>query len=102
LLSDIIKDVDLVLIMSVDPGFGAQSFLPISIDKLRQAADMISEKNPGAFLEVDGGIDATTVDRVVEAGANVLVAGTFVFGASDIPGAIRTLRERGNAAARKR
>jgi ribulose-phosphate 3-epimerase len=102
LLSDIIKDVDLVLIMSVDPGFGAQSFLPISIDKLRQAADMISEKNPGAFLEVDGGIDATTVDRVVEAGANVLVAGTFVFGASDIPGALRTLRERGNAAAMKR
>jgi ribulose-phosphate 3-epimerase len=102
LLTDIISDVDLVLIMSVNPGFGGQTFLPGSVEKLRQTADMIKQRSPEAFLEVDGGIDATTVERVVEAGANVLVAGNFIFGGKDIPGAIRILRERGNATAVKR
>ena len=100
LLGDIITDVDLVLIMSVNPGFGGQTFLPGSVEKLSQTADMIKQKSPEVLLEVDGGIDATTVERVVQAGANVLVAGNFVFGGNDIPGAIRLLRERGNAVKR--
>jgi ribulose-phosphate 3-epimerase len=95
LLADIIKDVDLVLIMSVNPGFGGQSFIPHSLQKLREAASMIRQVKPEVLLEVDGGIDDVTAPQVVEAGATVLVAGTHVFGAPDIPQAIRSLREHG-------
>ena len=101
LLKDIIRDADLVLIMSVNPGFGGQSFIPGSVAKIEQAASLIKERNPSAYLEVDGGIDADTVDRVVGAGANVLVAGNYVFGSKDINGAIAHLRERANAVSRQ-
>ncbi|HET6272077.1 MAG TPA: ribulose-phosphate 3-epimerase [Bacteroidota bacterium] len=92
LLKDIIRHVDLVLIMSVNPGFGGQSFLPGSYGKLREAADLIRQLKPEVHLEVDGGIDAETAHGAVEAGANVLVAGSFVFGSKNIAGAIKTLR----------
>jgi ribulose-phosphate 3-epimerase len=95
LLADIIRDVDLVLVMSVNPGFGGQSFIPHTLEKLREVSAMIRAVKPEIMLEVDGGIDDVTAPAVVEAGANVLVAGTHVFGAPDIPGAIRSLRERG-------
>jgi len=98
LLKDIIRDVDLVLIMSVNPGFGGQSFLPGSHMKLREAADMIKQMKPEVYLEVDGGIDADTVQGVVDAGANVLVAGNYVFGSKDIPNAIKTLRLKSSGA----
>lgn len=91
-LSDIIADVDLVLIMSVNPGFGGQKFLPGSLEKLRLAAALIRENKPGIHLEVDGGIDGTTARQVIEAGATVLVSGNYVFGSPDIPTAIQTLR----------
>ena len=97
LLSDIIRDVDLVLVMSVNPGFGAQTFIPASIDRLRQAATMINTIKPNVYLEVDGGIDDTTAGAVVRAGANVLVSGNYVFGEGRIREAIRTLRETGDA-----
>ncbi len=93
-LSEIIGDVDLVLIMSVNPGFGGQKFIPHSTEKLRQTADMIKQKNPAVLLEVDGGIDDTTAQLVVEAGATVLVAGNFIFGSKNIPEAIRLLRSK--------
>jgi ribulose-phosphate 3-epimerase len=92
LLSDIIGEVDLVLIMSVNPGFGGQKFLPAALEKLRQAAAMIREKHPGVHLEIDGGIDPVTAPQVVAAGANVLVSGNYVFSSPDIPAALRTLR----------
>jgi ribulose-phosphate 3-epimerase len=92
LLSDIIGEVDLVLIMSVNPGFGGQKFLPGSLEKLRQAAALICEKHPGIHLEIDGGIDAGTAPQVVAAGATVLVSGNYVFNSPDIPVAVRTLR----------
>ncbi len=92
-LRDIIKFVDLVLIMSVNPGFGGQTFIVGSTDKLRQAADMIKQCKPEVYLEVDGGIDEMNAGKVVEAGANVLVAGNYVFGSGDIGGAITTLRK---------
>ena len=95
LLSDIIRDVDMVLVMSVNPGFGGQTFIPHSLQKLREMSAMIREVKPEVMLEVDGGIDDITAAQVVEAGANVLVAGTHVFGAPDIPAAIRSLREHG-------
>ncbi|MBM2840711.1 MAG: rpe [Bacteroidetes bacterium] len=91
-LRNIIKFVDLVLIMSVNPGFGGQSFIKGSIDKLREAADMIKQAKPEVFLEVDGGIDASTAEKVVTAGANVLVSGNYVFGSGNIQTAIATLR----------
>jgi ribulose-phosphate 3-epimerase len=94
-LRDIIRDVDLVLIMSVNPGFGGQSFIPHSLQKLHEVAGMIREVKPDVMLEVDGGIDDVTAPQVVEAGATVLVAGTHIFGAADIPQAIRSLREHG-------
>jgi len=91
-LKDIITEVDLVLIMSVNPGFGGQAFIPHAVEKLRLTADMIKQKNPGVFLEVDGGIDPATAPLVVQAGANVLVAGNAVFGRGDIPSAIEAIR----------
>lgn len=93
-LKDIISEVDLVLIMSVNPGFGGQSFINHSFMKLRETADMIRQKKADVFLEVDGGIDLVTTPGVVEAGANVLVAGNAIFGTKDIKLAIRQLREK--------
>ena len=98
LLRDIIEEVDLVLIMSVNPGFGGQTFIPQSLEKLRQAAAMIKQTNPSIYLEVDGGIDAHTAVSVVEAGADVLVAGNFVFHSSSIAGAISALRRAAQSA----
>jgi ribulose-phosphate 3-epimerase len=95
LLADILRDIDLVLIMSVNPGFGGQSFIPHALEKVREASAMIRQIKPDVMLEVDGGIDAVTAPGVVEAGANVLVAGTHIFGAPDIPQAIRSLRSCG-------
>jgi len=92
-LSNIVPVVDLILLMSVHPGFGGQVFMPESIARLRELADVIKQKRPDVYLEVDGGIDSETAGPVVEAGANVLVAGSFVYRSGDIPGAIRTLRQ---------
>lgn len=91
-LSETMPYVDLVLIMSVNPGFGGQKFIPTSTEKLRQTADIIKQKKPEIHLEVDGGIDDTTAAAVVKAGANVLVAGNYIFGQGNIVGSIATLR----------
>lgn len=93
LLSDIIHDVDLILVMSVNPGFGGQSFIPHTLKKLRDVAAMIRQSGREIMLEVDGGIDETTTPAVVEAGATVLVAGTYIFRSQDIPRAVRSLRK---------
>ena len=92
LLVEILPFVDMVLIMSVNPGFGGQTFIEASVDKIRRTAGMARDVNPGLFLEVDGGIDTATAPRVTHAGANVLVAGQAIFGAPDIPAAVRALR----------
>lgn len=80
LLEDILIDVDLVLIMTVNPGFGGQSFLSTTLPKIRQVRGMIDRIKPQVELEVDGGIDPTTAPLVVAAGASVLVAGSAIFG----------------------
>lgn len=100
LLTDIIADVDLVLVMSVNPGFGGQSFIPAAVRKIRQAAAMIRDVNPFIHLEVDGGIDRENSQVVAEAGATVIVSGTYVFGSNDIPEAVRTLRSSAEAGAK--
>jgi len=92
-LEEILQDVDQVLVMTVNPGFGHQHFLPTTLPKIRRVRDMIERINPGSDLEVDGGIDAETAPLAVAAGANVLVAGTAVFGANEgVAAAMNRLR----------
>ena len=91
-VQDILGEVDLVLLMSVNPGFGGQAFIPASIGRLRELAAMIGATGRHIELEVDGGIDPETAPKVVAAGATVLVAGQAVFGRGDIRAAIARLR----------
>jgi ribulose-phosphate 3-epimerase len=79
-LTETLPDVNLVLVMTVDPGFGHQQFLRSTLTKIREVRELIGRVNPGCDLEVDGGIDASTARLAFEAGANVFVAGTSVFG----------------------
>jgi ribulose-phosphate 3-epimerase len=90
LLEDVMDQLDLVLIMSVNPGFGGQSFIPRSLEKLAQMKAMIGDRP--IFLEVDGGVTPNNAEAVCAAGANVLVAGSAVFKSSDIPATITALR----------
>lgn len=78
-ISEVLVDVDIVLLMSVNAGFGGQTFIEHSIDRIRQLARMLREVNPDADLAVDGGINPMVARRVVEAGANVLIAGSAIF-----------------------
>jgi ribulose-phosphate 3-epimerase len=87
-----IDKVELILVMTVEPGFGGQSFMADMMPKVSALRKLIDEKNPACELEVDGGINPTTAKKVVAAGANVLVAGSAVYGAPDIDEAIRALR----------
>jgi ribulose-phosphate 3-epimerase len=80
MLEEILPDLDQVLVMTVNPGFGHQHFLKSTLPKIRRVSQMIEQVNPECALEVDGGIDETTAPLAVEAGANVLVAGTSIFG----------------------
>jgi ribulose-phosphate 3-epimerase len=83
MLAEILPDVDLVLAMTVNPGFGGQQFIPGTLGKIRRLRQMIDEVRPGADLEVDGGIEPETAPLAVQAGARVLVAGSAIFGAKD-------------------
>ena len=90
-LVDIIQDVDLVLIMSVNPGFGGQPFIPHSIRKVAELRRLIDSTESQALIEVDGGVNLDTGRLLAEAGADILVAGSYVFNASDPEGAIAGL-----------
>jgi len=90
----VLGDVDQVLVMSVNPGFGGQSFIESSLPKLAQLRRWIDEREISVELEVDGGITPDTIERAARAGANVFVAGTAVFGAPDYGAAIADLRKR--------
>ena len=93
-LAEILADADLVLVMTVNPGFGGQKFIPSTVNKIRRVRQMIDHTRPDIELEVDGGIDAETVPAAVEAGARVLVAGSAIFGAADgVPAAMKRLRD---------
>lgn len=92
LLEDVICDVDLVLIMSVNPGFGGQPFIPRAVEKVKQLRTMIDSSGSKAIIEVDGGVNATTGALLAEAGADALVAGSYVFGASSPEDAIHSLK----------
>jgi ribulose-phosphate 3-epimerase len=95
-LDCLIDDLDLVLIMSVNPGFGGQAFIQNTYRKLRQLRRMCAEHGVGPLVEVDGGISAANAEAVVSAGANMLVAGSSVFKAADRAAAIADIRRAGN------
>src|SRR6476619_2444388 len=86
---------DFVLLMSVNPGFGGQKFVPTMLDKVRRIRRMIDERELDVSIEIDGGIDEHNMDAVVEAGAEMVVAGTAVFGGGDPTTAVRDLMEKG-------
>lgn len=93
-LEEILPDVNQVLVMTVNPGFGHQHFIDTTLPKIRRVREMIDAIEPGADVEVDGGIDAETAPLVVAAGANVLVAGTAVFGEGEsVAAAMQRLRD---------
>jgi ribulose-phosphate 3-epimerase len=91
-LKHVIEDIDLVLLMSVNPGFGGQKFISSVLSKIRQVKEMANELNPKLEIEVDGGVNEETAKLCIEAGANVLVAGSAVFNKEDRAAAIASLR----------
>ena len=92
LLEDVAGDVDFVLVMSVNPGFGGQTFIPHSVEKVRRVRELLVRAGSSAPIEIDGGIDATTAASVVAAGVSILVAGNAIFGTADPEAATRALR----------
>ena len=91
-LEDIIQDVDMVLLMTVNPGFGGQKFIEHSIEKVRRLKALIQQSGSHALIEVDGGVNGETGQRLVEAGVDVLVAGSYVFGAKQPEERIKELK----------
>ena len=92
-LDHVMDKVDLILVMSVNPGFGGQAFIPSALDKIREARRRINQSGRDIWLEVDGGVNASNAGAIVAAGADTLVAGSAVFGEKDRAAAIRRLRE---------
>ena len=92
MLEDIINDVDMVLLMSVNPGFGGQKFIENTLSRVKQLREMVGRKGANVLIEVDGGVQQETAPKLVEAGANVLVSGSYVFKASNPEDAIRGLK----------
>lgn len=91
-LKDLIANLDMVLIMSVNPGYGGQKFIPYCLDKIREIKEFSNKVNPSLLIEVDGGVDKTNVKEIIEAGANVIVAGSAVFNGGEISDNIKQLR----------
>jgi ribulose-phosphate 3-epimerase len=102
LYEDLLGEIDMLLLMTVEPGFGGQRFLDVVLPKVRRARQMISGRDLPVWLQVDGGVSAETIERCVEAGADVLVAGNAVFGADDPAQAVRNLRTQAERAASPR
>ncbi|HOY17334.1 MAG TPA: ribulose-phosphate 3-epimerase [Haliscomenobacter sp.] len=95
LLDDILEDVDLILLMSVNPGFGGQKFIYRTIPKIRRLKDRLIERNLSPLIEIDGGVGLQNAEELLKAGANVLVAGNSVFGAKDPEATIAQLKSIG-------
>ena len=93
LLEDVINDIDMVCLMSVNPGFGGQSFIENTYSKIKKLKDLISRKNASTLIEIDGGVTDKNARQLVEAGANVLVAGNFVFKAENPTQTIADLKK---------
>jgi ribulose-phosphate 3-epimerase len=92
MLEDVITDLDLVLIMSVNPGFGGQHFIPNTYKKIKEIRELADVHNPDLYIEVDGGVDKNNIGKLIAAGANVFVAGSAVFSSADQPAMISILK----------
>lgn len=97
LLADVIQDIDLVLVMSVNPGFGGQSFIENTFKKVRRLKQIIEENNASTLIEVDGGVTSKNTAQLIEAGADALVAGSFVFKSEDPVKTIKELKSLANS-----
>jgi ribulose-phosphate 3-epimerase len=97
-LEDVAKDLDFVLVMSVNPGFGGQAFIPHSLEKVRRLKGLLAATGSSAQIEIDGGVDASNISDIVSAGATILVAGNAIFGSGDAEAATRALRATANGA----
>ncbi len=97
LLENIISELDLLLLMSVNPGFGGQSFIPGILDKINKAGKLLESTGAPAYLQVDGGINLETARQVVEAGCNVLVSGSYVFKSPEPGEAVKSLKNLGSS-----
>ena len=91
-IEEVIDEVDMVLIMSVNPGFGGQQFIPASVDKIKRLKQMIKERSLSVEIQVDGGINRETAQQVIQAGATILVAGSAVYQSEDVYTAIQGIR----------
>jgi ribulose-phosphate 3-epimerase len=89
---DLLAEFDMVLIMTVEPGFGGQKFLDLVLPKIRRARELVRDGEHRVWVQVDGGVDPDTIGRCAEAGADVFVAGSAVYGAGDAAEAVRSLR----------
>lgn len=92
-LDEILSEVDMVLVMSVNPGFGGQKFIPASLTKIRRLKEKLDQIGRPVLIEVDGGVNETTAPQLVQAGVDVLVAGSAVFGSADLKATISTLKQ---------
>jgi ribulose-phosphate 3-epimerase len=92
-VEEALQFADYILVMSVNPGFGGQKFIPQSVDKVKRLRRMIDERQLSVRIEIDGGIDRNNIETVVAAGAEIIVAGSAIFGTSDAEAAVKALRE---------
>jgi ribulose-phosphate 3-epimerase len=97
--ADLISEADMLLLMTIEPGFGGQEFMPLVLPKVRRARELITRYGGDVWLQVDGGVSEETIGRCAEAGADMFVAGSAVFGSADPAGAVKTLRDLAAAAA---
>ncbi len=97
---DLLPEIDMLLVMTVEPGFGGQRFLDVVLPKLRRCGEAIRGRDLDVWLQVDGGVNAETIERCAEAGADVFVAGSAVYGADDPAAAVEALRARAAGVAR--
>lgn len=88
----LLQDLDMVLLMSVNPGFGGQKFIPNVIERVKKLKELINERNPNCLIEVDGGVSDKNIKYLKDAGVDIVVAGSFVFGSSDYKEAIDSLK----------
>jgi ribulose-phosphate 3-epimerase len=95
---DLLPELDMLLVMTVEPGFGGQAFLDIMLPKIRRARQLMDKHGLEMWLQVDGGVSASTIERCAEAGADVFVAGSAVYGAEDPSAAVRALRDQARTA----
>jgi len=98
---DLLPELDMLLIMTVEPGFGGQAFLDIMLPKIRRTRELIGKHGLQLWLQVDGGVSASTIERCADAGADVFVAGSAVYGADDPVEAVRALRAQADSATAK-